>query len=237
VEIARPNLCSERTDHRLRCELSCSSRAARPKVIAGQDRRHAPTRRRKRSTGSRARRRSAVPRGERRIPHLDSGDEPCAESARQDTAAVVRPDEAREIGRDGELRVASRAEAISTSSSGPARGQAGHVVAARAIALPRGGLVTSSRPLLVLGRVVPGKLARRAGCIVVEIEGSTFTAVFPPAAKLVSTANGGEAVSWPGRTIPIGGVARIPGGGSVVRSDLAAALPATCRQPLYAIGG
>ena len=99
------------------------------------------------------------------------------------------------------------------------------------------GLITSARPLLVPGRVVRGTLSRSGGCIVVDVEGATFTAVFPPPAKLVWTSNGSEAVSWPGRTIPIGEVTRIPGGGSATRADLAAALPETCPTSLYVIAG
>ncbi|MGA9581629.1 MAG: hypothetical protein WBR13_06640 [Allosphingosinicella sp.] len=161
----------------------------------------------------------------------------CADSATKNTSAAIRPDEARVAGSDGENRVASPAETVSISSSESVKREAHRDVATPATSLPRRGLVTSSKPLLVLGRVVPGKLSRRDGCIVVEIEGRTFTAVFPPAAKLVASGNSGEAVSWPGRTIPIGEVTRIPGGGSVTRSDLAAAPPATCPQSLYAIGG
>lgn len=145
--------------------------------------------------------------------------------------------EAPEAGAGSETnRIAPPDEAVPTppSSSIPREGRP---EVAAASSSPRGGLVTSRKPLLVLGRVVPGKLSRRDGCIVVEIEGSTFTAVFPPNATLVSSANGGEAVTWPGRSIPVGETARIPGGGSVTRADLAAAPPAGCPEPFYAIAG
>jgi hypothetical protein len=165
----------------------------------------------------------------------------CADTASQNTAATTTRDEAGAAGPDGATAgVAPRADAVpspTTAKSEPVGRDVRPAAAGPRTSLPRGGLVTSKKHLVVPGRVVRGTLSRRGGCIVVDAEGSVFTAVFPPTAKLISTANGGEAVSWPGRTIPLGELTRIPGGGSATRADLAAPLPPTCPDSLYAIGG
>jgi hypothetical protein len=161
----------------------------------------------------------------------------CAESASQDTAATIERQDAQAAGSRSEADAAAPPAQVSPPASEPAGGEVHRAAAAPAASVRRKGLVTSRKPLIVPGRVERGKLERRDGCIVVEVEGTTFTAVFPPSARLVANANGGESVAWTGRTVPIGELTRIPGGGSVTRADLAASLPGSCPELLYAIGG
>ncbi|WP_335660830.1 hypothetical protein [Parasphingorhabdus sp.] len=98
-------------------------------------------------------------------------------------------------------------------------------------------LVTSRKPLIVLGRQLSGELRNANGCLVVEIEGRTATAVFPPSARVRDDGNRGQFVVFGNREIAIGETANIPDGGEVAISDLALPLPPVCPSQLYSIGG
>lgn len=153
------------------------------------------------------------------------GDSPPAPSASEAREASVTNAYAPEAAaRDPGIH-ASRDESTPTSG--------------RATTQTRIFLARAKAPLAVLGRFVPGRLDVAGGCLTVTLaeSGSVATPVFPPDARLVYRGGKPAAVAYAARTIAIGEVTRIPGGGSASSANLATALPPGCPRQLYPIGG
>jgi hypothetical protein len=99
-------------------------------------------------------------------------------------------------------------------------------------------LATLKRPVAVISMLSAGRLEIVDGCITALHGGKSYTAVFPPGARLVREAGTWSAVRYQVRNLGIGRDVGLPGGGArVASSNLARPIPARCPRQVFVIGG
>ena len=99
-------------------------------------------------------------------------------------------------------------------------------------------LATLKSPVAVISLRSAGRLDVSGGCIVAALRGERYTAVFPPADRLIGTAAAYSAVSYGGRSLPLGRDTTLPGGGAdITAANLAKPPPPACPKNFFVIGG
>ena len=99
-------------------------------------------------------------------------------------------------------------------------------------------LATTRKPVTVISLLSAGRLEIRNGCVTAIHAGKSYTAVFPPGARLQREGAAYTAVHYEGRSLAIGRETGLPGGGARVEPDnLAMPLPPTCPREVFVIGG
>jgi hypothetical protein len=99
-------------------------------------------------------------------------------------------------------------------------------------------LATLRKPIAVISLLSAGRLEIVEGCVTALHGGKSYTAVFPPGARLVHDGAAWSAVRYQGRSLAIGPAVGLPGGGArVARTNLARPIPAACPRALFVIGG
>ena len=99
-------------------------------------------------------------------------------------------------------------------------------------------LATVKRPVVTISLLSAGRLDIVDGCVTAALRGKSYTAVFPPGARLVRDGATWSAVRYEGRSLAMGSNVGLPGGGArLPRGILARPIPARCPKEVFVIGG